>query len=106
VAKSVLEAQGFRTLTAGDGRQGVEVFREHGPRIAAVLLDMTMPAMSGLQVLREIRRIRREIPVILMSGYSEEEIAADFAQERPNGFLQKPFNVGSFLGKLQEVLPS
>ena len=56
-----------------------------------MLLDRTMPSMSGDRVFNEIRRIQPEARIILVSGYSEEQAAEGFAGGALAGFLQKPF---------------
>ncbi len=106
VAQGVLERCGFNVIEASDGREGVDVFREHAAEIRAVLLDMTMPRMSGVEALREIRRIRRDVPVILSSGYSEAD-AIDhfrFGGEELAGFIQKPYAAAGLVDKLRQAL--
>jgi PAS domain S-box-containing protein len=106
VAQGVLERCGFDVIEACDGREGVDVFREHASEIRAVLLDMTMPRMNGVEALREIRRIRRDVPVILSSGYSEED-AADhfqFGEQDLAGFIQKPYAAAGLVDKIRQVL--
>ncbi|MDE3154273.1 MAG: PAS domain S-box protein [Acidobacteriota bacterium] len=108
VAQGVLERCGFDVLEAGDGREGVDVFRAHAGEIRAVLLDMTMPRMSGVEALREIRQIRRDVPVILSSGYSEAD-AVDhfrFGGDELAGFIQKPYAAAGLVDKLRQVLES
>ncbi|HVC21810.1 MAG TPA: PAS domain S-box protein [Vicinamibacterales bacterium] len=106
VAQGVLERCGFSVLEARDGLEGVDVFRAHAADIRAVLLDMTMPRMGGVEALREIRRIRHDVPVILSSGYSEED-AVDHVRvgtSELSGFIQKPYAATGLVDKLREVL--
>jgi PAS domain S-box-containing protein len=91
VASKMLRTLGFEVLTATDGEQGLRVYRAHSDGIAAVLLDLTMPRMDGEETFRELRRIRGEACVILMSGFNEQEAAARFVGKGLAGFLQKPF---------------
>ncbi len=104
VAKMILEEFGFDVLTANDGAQAVEVFREHAKQIDAVLLDMTMPRLSGEEVFTELRRIRPDVPVVLSSGYNEEEATARFTGKGLAGFLQKPYRPNALIQKLRELL--
>jgi PAS domain S-box-containing protein len=104
VAKSMLERVGFSVLTACDGVQGIEVFGEHGDEIAAVLLDMTMPRMGGLDVLPELLRAKPGVPVLLMSGYSEQEATRRLAGKGLAGFMQKPYRPGDLIEKLRKAL--
>jgi PAS domain S-box-containing protein len=92
VASRMLKNLGFEVLTATDGEKGIQVFRAHGDAISAVLLDLTMPRMDGEETFREIRRIRPDACVILMSGFNEQEAAARFVGKGLAGFVQKPFS--------------
>ncbi len=104
VTEAMLETFGYSVLTASDGFSAVEVFRAHANDIAAVLLDMAMPRMSGGDVFREMRQIRADVRVILTSGYSEQDARARFAVEGLAGFIQKPFRLETLEAKLREVL--
>jgi CheY-like chemotaxis protein len=91
LATDILSRAGLQVLAAADGREGLEVFRAHVDEIDLVLLDRTMPTMSGCETLQEIRKIHPSTPVVLASGYSEERAAAELAGAGLAGFLQKPF---------------
>jgi len=104
VAKMMLERAGFDVLTAADGREGVELFREHADRVGAVLLDMTMPGLSGEETFRELRVIRRDVRVILCSGYNEQDVTSRFVGKRLAGFMQKPFELHALIAKVRDVL--
>jgi len=93
VTAHMLERLGCSVLQAGDGREGVDVFRAHARRIDAVIVDLTLPRLSGDRVFREIRTIRPDACVILMSGYSDEKATGGLAEAGLAGFLRKPFSV-------------
>jgi CheY-like chemotaxis protein len=103
-ARSVLEKAGYRVLEAGNGRQAVDTFIEQRRAIQAVILDMTMPVLSGEATFREMRAIDASIPVILSSGYNEVEAIRRFAGQGLAGFLQKPYTAGSLIEALERVL--
>ena len=88
----LLKLFGFDVLEAEDGRKGVEVFAAHANDIVAVLLDMTMPELSGEETFRELRKLRADVPVILSSGYNEVEATRRFTAKGLAGFLPKPFS--------------
>lgn len=90
-ARTTLERFGYKVLLADDGMQGVERFRELAATIDVVLLDMTMPVMSGEETFRELRLIQPEIRVILSSGYNEAEAIRRFTGKGLAGFVQKPY---------------
>ncbi|HBA86125.1 MAG TPA: hypothetical protein DCZ95_18730 [Verrucomicrobia bacterium] len=104
VTKMMLEKAGFKVLTASDGREGVDVFTQNSDKISAVLLDMTMPHMDGNEAFQEMRRIRADIPVILSSGYNEQDAIMHFAADGLAGFIQKPFQMKGLLDVFQAVL--
>ncbi len=104
VAGRILDESGFTVVTAADGDEGIEVFRHQGDRIALVLLDMTMPRLSGHETLKELRRIRETVTVILSSGYSEQVARDQFADQPISGFLQKPYSPNDLLARVQAAL--
>ncbi len=103
VTARVLEHSGFTVEMATNGSEGVERFALDPMRYRAVILDMLMPVMDGEQALEELRRIRADIPVLLMSGYSGREGIAR-ASGAPTLFLAKPFQVTTLLGALRDLL--
>ena len=104
IAARMLEFFGFSTLLANDGRQGVETFRANQDKISAVILDMTMPHLNGEEAFREIRRIKSDARVLLVSGYSEQDAVDKFAGKGLDGFLQKPFKPDELRDKLRSIL--
>jgi len=103
LAKAVLEEVGLTVLTARDGNQAVEVFRDHGDRIHAVLLDVTMPGMDGTEVFRHFHQARPDIRVILCSGYNEHEVSSRLGDDRPAAFLRKPYEPRELLALLSTL---
>jgi CheY-like chemotaxis protein len=99
-----LPRSGLSVIMASDGREAVERFREHAPHIAAVLLDLTMPGIGGLEAFVEIRKIRPDAPIILSTGYSASDVAARFDRQEVDGFLQKPYEPEELIEKLRELL--
>jgi CheY-like chemotaxis protein len=91
LASQVLERAGFQVLVARDGREGVEVFQHQHRQVAGILLDLTMPRLDGLETLREIRCIRPDVKVVMMSGYHETDVVNRTSEHGLQGFLPKPF---------------
>jgi PAS domain S-box-containing protein len=106
IGRLMLERLGFSVLTAGDGKEGVEIYRFRGKEIAVVLLDLTMPRMNGEEAFRELRRINPDVRVVLSSGYSEQEIAARFAGRGLAGFIQKPYQLDRLRETLKRIDPT
>lgn len=99
VAK-MLRKGGFNVLEAGDGRAAVDLFQTGGPAVDVVLLDMTLPRMSGAEVMVELRRIRPDVKVILTTAYSEDTALLNVSDQRPWRFIRKPYS----LAELAELL--
>ncbi len=105
--KLLLEDFGFVVIVACDGVEAVEVFRKEAGRIGAVLLDLTMPRMDGLETLRELRRIAPNVPVVLTSGYGATPIELSQATPDaavPDAVLAKPYPAARLVGTLLEVM--
>jgi PAS domain S-box-containing protein len=100
----VLQVLGCKVLAAEDGTVAVEIVRTFDKPIDLVLLDLTMPILDGVQTLRELRRIRPDLPVILMSGFAEAHALAKFGEHRLSGFLQKPFTIDEVQRRVVGVL--
>jgi len=103
-AQLILEDTGYHIFSARDGKAGLELFRQYHHDLRAVLLDLTMPQMNGEELFSEIQRIRTDIPVILSSGYSEEEALKHFAKNPFHAFIQKPYQIEGLIEKITQVL--
>jgi PAS domain S-box-containing protein len=104
VVKAMAPRFGLTVITARDGSEAVRVFRARADDVAAVLLDMTMPEMNGEEALRALRRIRQDIPVVLMTGYSEQYALSRFSDRAAVRFLKKPFTIEGLRATLRELL--
>ena len=93
VTSSMLENLGFEVIEAPGGVEALEAFRQHHGEIRCVVCDLTMPRMNGWETLAALRALSPELPVILASGYSEDQVLAEPHRERPQAFLAKPFRV-------------
>jgi len=103
-AGQMLELLGFEVFTAEDGEDGVELFRRHADEIALVVLDLTMPRMSGEEAFQAIRRIRPAARVLLASGYERWEATEHFAGQGLAGFIHKPFQLSTLRDKVCRAL--
>lgn len=81
---------GYSVVLAENGQQALELFRQSPLAIAIVVLDLTMPVLSGEDTLRELRKIRPNLPVILSSGFNEIEAIRRFQGKGLDGFIQNP----------------
>jgi PAS domain S-box-containing protein len=101
-----LRRAGLTVLLARDGREGVDLFRLHADEICAVVLDRTMPDIGGEDAFDEIRRIRPDARIMLISGYSEERAAWHFIDKGLDAFMHKPFEPSVLLEKIRRIVDS
>jgi signal transduction histidine kinase len=95
-AVQILLRKGYNVMEASDGEQAVRVFKENTAAIDLVFLDMTMPGISGLEALEQIRKVRPHVKALLASGYAVEVPGAHF--------LAKPYSPLDLVRRIQEVL--
>ncbi len=100
--REMLEMVGLHVLTAANGLEGLECFKKHQTEISAVVLDVHMPVMNGLDTLQALKAIDPDLGVILSSGYSEYEITDHVLNQPTVTFLQKPYSMEAMLQRVEE----
>ena len=103
VAVSALQRQGYDTLEAGDGLEALQVY-EANRGIRLVLIDLTMPGMDGDEACRELRRAGAMVPIILCSGFGQDEAFQRFRGRGLAGFLPKPYRLQDLLQAVRYAL--
>ncbi len=86
---------------AANGKEGLEIFREHRPDI--IITDVQMPVMSGLEMLREIRRIDPDVPVVVTTAFNETNYLLTAINNGANRYLLKPINLKELHAVLEEL---
>ncbi len=104
LAARMITLLGFEVLTAKNGVEGVEVFREHQDQIRFVLSDLTMPRMDGWQTLAALRKMKPGVPVILASGHDEACVMSGDHAEWPQAFLGKPYSLEDLRKAISRVV--
>ncbi|MBI2422112.1 MAG: response regulator [Candidatus Hydrogenedentes bacterium] len=104
LGKTLLQRLGYNVLVAEDGESGLALYQQYGGRVDLVISDVTLPGMTGLEVLKALRKDCPSLPVILSSGYNIEQIEDGMEGCIPNGFLRKPFLIGTIQQMLEECL--
>jgi PAS domain S-box-containing protein len=99
----ILRAKGFSVIEASDGSAAVDLIRANELGIAVVLLDMTLPGMSGSQVFAELRRIRPDVKVILTSAYSYETVLTSVGALLGWDFVRKPYHLSDLLNSVRDA---
>jgi PAS domain S-box-containing protein len=105
-AKVILEGAGYSVHVANESEEGLAMFRESRGSIDLILLDMNMPGKTSVEIVREIRTLDPQMPVAIVSGYSEEEVTRRFGPTVVSGFVQKPFTSSRLVSDIARILKS
>ncbi len=103
VARKILNNYGYKTITAVNGREGIDLYRMNRESVDLVLLDLTMPVMSGRMVLEELNTVDPDVRVLIASGHSEEEIKNLPAAR---GYVKKPYKTRELISTIRTILDS
>jgi CheY-like chemotaxis protein len=104
VTGRLLSMRGYEVVTVSSGAEAMEALSSRLEEIDVVLLDVTMPVMTGDEALRELRHIRADVPIVLCSGLDRQTALQRFGEHEPDGFLQKPFDYGQVCVVLEGLL--
>ena len=91
ILREFLSAKGYEIITAGDGAEGLRRVKEERPHL--ILLDIQMPKMDGLEVLRRLREIDKEVSVIMITSVNEQEIARKAMELGAFDYIVKPLDL-------------
>jgi two-component system cell cycle sensor histidine kinase/response regulator CckA len=104
VGEGFLRRLGCKVLSAGNGRDAVRIFGDRHQEIDAVLLDLTMEGMDGVETCRRLRVIRPDLPVVFSSGYSPEEVRQRASEVGEFRFVAKPFRLAQIRAIMAEAM--
>ena len=94
---------GYTVIEAANGAEALAILKKPNA-IDLVILDAVMPQVSGTEVLREIKKIKPALAIIMLTGQSSKDIAIDALKGRADDYIEKPVNVGKFLETIQSTL--
>lgn len=104
IIQKQLESLGYKVIIAADGKEAVAIVEEKKDEIDLVLLDLIMPNMAGREAFHEIKKIKPDIKVVLVSGFSQNGKASEILREGALGFIQKPFKLYELSKIINETL--
>jgi CheY-like chemotaxis protein len=91
MGKELLDAMGFSAMTALNGSEALEIYRERGREIDVILMDLIMPVMGGIEAYHELRKLNPTVPIIICSGYGVESVENVIGNDPHAGFVHKPY---------------
>lgn len=104
MAKRSLEHLGFTVLVADSGLAAIELLKKEPEGVSLVILDLSLPGMSGEEVLPELRKIHSRMKVMVSSGYGETEAMRVFRGQRVAGFIQKPYTSSQLADAVMSII--
>jgi CheY-like chemotaxis protein len=104
LAQRVLADEGYRVIIAKDGFQAIDLYRRLKDQIALIILDFTMPVMDGADVFNELLQINPKVPVVLSSGFAEQERLRGMLSRGLRGFIPKPYTQQKLLTQVRTTL--
>jgi len=100
----ILTAEGLTVLTAEDGAAGLALYEERRTEICLVMLDYSMPEMGGAETFKELRKVNPGVPILLSSGFGQEEVTQRFEDGSLTGFIQKPYRRQALMAEIRRCL--
>ncbi len=104
LAAIVMTEAGYRVVTARDGMQALEIYRELKDHISLVILDFSMPVMDGSDVFDELQAINPKVSVVLSSGFTEHDRLRSMLSRGLRGFIPKPYTQQKLLSQIRQTL--
>ncbi len=104
LARKVLERYGYKVLLADGGPAAIDAFKRHPGDISLVILDASMPGMTGAETYPELRKVRPAVKILVSSGYSELETMKAFPGPQVAGFIQKPYTSRGLAEKVRSAM--
>jgi CheY-like chemotaxis protein len=104
LAKKALVDEDYRVVTAKDGFQAIETYRKLREKIALIILDFSMPLMDGSDVFTELLDLNPRVPVLLSSGFAEQERLSGMTALGLRGFIPKPYTHDRLLTEVRSTL--
>ena len=100
----ILSEQGYKVIEATNGEEGLQVFKEYKEEIDLLISDITMPKMSGPELVNKLRELQPKLKALFISGNVENRYTNEHSTDLRTSFLQKPFTYDSIISKVREIL--
>jgi len=104
--QEVLQDLGYRVITANDGAQGLALFKEHQQEVSAVITDVMMPNMGGVEMFRNIRQLKPTTPVLFITGYDRDAVDLHDNEKEQTEIILKPVQIAMLSERLHALINS
>jgi len=102
----VLEDLGYKVFTARNGIEGLELYKKKADEIGAIITDVVMPVMGGVEMFREIRKINSTVPVVFITGYDDGNVNLHDSENQNSIVLSKPVHIAELSRVILDILTS
>jgi two-component system cell cycle sensor histidine kinase/response regulator CckA len=106
IGSDMLKTMGMKCLTAGNGTEGIELFKQNSTQIKLIILDVEMPGISGEKVFHTLKAFNPEMKILIASGYGKEYLETTIFKNKIDHFLPKPFNLEQLSYQISRLLGS
>jgi DNA-binding NtrC family response regulator len=100
----LLEAQGYRVLSAKDGIEAVELYHRLKNEIALVVLDIRMPKLNGWDAFQEMKKENPQLKALVTTAYATREVRSGMTRGELHGLFIKPYSIERFLARVSELI--
>ena len=104
IGSEMLESLGLNCITAENGEQGIRKYRELQEEIAAIILDIEMPGITGDKVFDQLKEINPDLKILVTSGYAKSFLETKYFQRKLDHFMPKPFQLKQLCTKLKTLI--
>lgn len=104
VFRDAMFDEGVLVVGVGSGEEGVKFFREHHKEISIVVLDLSLPGISGEVTFEQLKLIDPKVKVVISSGFPSEDVTKKFDGTGVIGYLQKPYNYAALVGSVTRFI--
>lgn len=105
IAEAMVKRMGYAVMLAGDGKEAVSLYEQHADDIGCILMDIQMPRMNGIAALENLRKIREDVRVIMISGYINLANREQLDPLQPLEYLNKPVEYKTLTSILEKYMP-
>lgn len=102
--RDILELVELQSILAANGKEAIDLFVKHQASIKAILLDLRMPVMSGIETYEKLRELDTHVTIILSSGYDEKVSTINIDADAALKFLRKPYALDALLSCIQDAV--
>jgi CheY-like chemotaxis protein len=104
IAELMLEELGFTVFKAYNGKEGLERYQQNATSITLVITDIGMPVIDGYALIRELKKLKPELPIIISSGFGDVDITSQIPGGEIAGLINKPYNFDQLRDVIESVL--